>query len=73
MKKPEQALSIIKDFCPVSGVEVEKYINRLESQLEKAREGFKGLLRIDPNRSAYYIYRETRHIANQGLKELTDE
>jgi hypothetical protein len=38
MKKPDQAISIIKDFCPGSGIEVEGYINYLENRLAKIEE-----------------------------------
>lgn len=38
IKRPDQALTIIKDICPQSGVEVEGYINRLESRIIKLEE-----------------------------------
>jgi hypothetical protein len=38
MKKPDQAISIIKDFCPGSGIEVEGYLNYLENKLYKIAE-----------------------------------
>jgi hypothetical protein len=42
MKKPYQAISIIKDFCPVSGIEVEGYLNYLENKLYKIAEILEG-------------------------------
>jgi hypothetical protein len=38
MERPNTAIAIIKDFCPTSGVEVEGYINQLESRLASVTE-----------------------------------
>jgi hypothetical protein len=42
MNRPDQAMSMVKDFCPVSGAEVEGYINCLESHIEAIRAALNG-------------------------------